>query len=107
MTPIIGRGTVRWQFKDVHRAPATLETFAHYIPSAGVRLFRPQHFLQYTGGEEYHLTKNSSFLTLKDGTAFEILYHPSNGLPTVHYARRSTCTFTPSSHDVFIDKILI
>ena len=49
-TPIIGRGTVRWQFQDVHGVPATLETFAHHIPSAEVRLFSPQHFLQCTGG---------------------------------------------------------
>ena len=101
-TPIIGRGTVRWQFRDVHGVPATLETFAHHIPSAEVRLFSPQHFLQCTGGGESRLSKDTSFLTLKDGTTLEIPYYPSNGLPTVHQASRSSCTFTPSSHDVFL-----
>ena len=101
-TPIIGRGTIRWSFKDIHGVPATLEAFAHHIPSAEVRLFSPQHFLQCTGGGEFRLTKATTFLTLKDGTSLEIPYHPSNGLPTVHHSHRSSCTYTPSSHEVFI-----
>ena len=99
-TPITGRGTIRWQFKDIHGVPATLEVFAHHIPSAEVRLFSPQHFLQCTGGGEYLITKDTTFLTLTDGTTLEIPYHPSNGLPTVHHHLRTSCTYTPSTHDV-------
>ena len=101
-TPLIGRGTIRWAFKDIHGVPATIEAMAHNIPSAEVRLLSPQHFLQCTGGGEFRLTKDTTFLTLKDGTQLEIPYHPSNGLPTVHHSYHTSCTYTPSSHEVFI-----
>ena len=104
-TPLIGRGTIRWHFTDAHGVPATIEALAHHIPSAEVRLLSPQHFLQGTGGGDYRLTKDTSFLTLKDGTQLEIQYHYSNGLPTVHNSQRPSCTYTPSPHDVCISVV--
>ena len=101
-TPIIGKGTIRWQFKDIHGIPATLKAFAHHIPLAEVRLFSPQHFLQCEGGGEYLISKDTTFLTLKDGMRLEVPYHPSNGLPTVLHSPRPSCHLAPSSHDVFL-----
>ena len=100
-TPLIGRGTVRWRFTDIHGIPATIEALAHHIPSAEVRLLSPQHFLQGSGGGEYTLKKDTSFLTLKDGSSLEIPYHYSNSLPSVNHSRdRLSCTYTPSANDV-------
>ena len=100
-TPITGRGTVRWRFKDINGIPATIEVFAHHIPSAEVRLLSPQHYLQCAGGGTYTLTKDASIFTFKDGTQLHIPYHQSNGLPTVYNEPLDHVLVTsPSSHDV-------
>ena len=50
---IEGIGQVRWSMHDLFGSTATVETTAYYIPSADVRLFSPQVYLQDNPGAEY------------------------------------------------------
>ena len=77
----MARGFGRWVVEDIHGNRSILEPYLHVVPRSDVRLFSPQEYFRYIGGNTYHITHKTSYLNLPNNQSLEIPYHHANGLP--------------------------
>jgi hypothetical protein len=84
---IEGFGIVEWTIYDANGFEFTIRTHAYYVPSADIRLFSPQTFIQEQPLDddvtraEISRSKVTLFLRAEDGRGFEFPFHPQNNIP--------------------------
>ena len=85
-TTVVGAAQLRWDIEDVNGVRSDIETFGYFIPTANIRLFSPQVYLQeqhQLGNKHCHMRLNSNEVTLllADKTELKFPIQPGNNLP--------------------------
>ena len=81
-TPVEGEGCLNWCIEDIHGKHVCLHTKGYHVPSASIRLFSPQCYIQEQKGHA-KLTLNSKGidLTLGGGSVLRFPIGTGNNLP--------------------------
>jgi hypothetical protein len=85
-TEVVGAGTIRWDIEDVEGVRNKIETFGYFIPTATIRLFSPQVYIEEQhkiGNSHCHMRVDATKVTLILGnhTEFKFPIQPGNNLP--------------------------
>jgi Reverse transcriptase (RNA-dependent DNA polymerase) len=78
---VVGSGLVQWTIVDLFGTVRTIQTMAHFVPEAKIRLFSPQVYFQENNGGYCELTKDKIKLTLPEGTELEFPYNAGSNIP--------------------------
>jgi hypothetical protein len=84
---IKGYGLVEWTKFDLHGYEFTIRTYAYHVPSADIRLFSPQSYMQEQPETDdvtravMDRTGITLYLKSENNKGFEFPYHPGNNIP--------------------------
>ena len=82
-TPVVGQGQIEWNIQDVNGIVKPIQTTAYYVPSATIRLFSPQVYINddKTNSSEMILKKNKITFILSCGTRLQFPINQRSNLP--------------------------
>lgn len=80
-TPVVGEGQITWQIEDVAGTKHSIGTYAYYVPSASIRLFSPQIYINEAGKGKLVLARSGVTFTLKCGTILKFPLNRQSNLP--------------------------
>lgn len=109
---VLGEGIVEWHIQDIYGVTRAIRTRAMFVPSATIRLFSPQCFLQEQNGGQVTVKKNKTVLELTDGTEMEFPFNHHSNLPLMLLGREMhLCGLIPDDHknmmsQAFLEKLI-
>ena len=80
-TPVIGEGPITWNIEDVEGTRRQIKTQAYYVPTATIRLFSPQTYIDDSDRAQLLLNSKGTFLTLQCGTVMQFPINKASNLP--------------------------
>ena len=80
-TPVVGEGQITWRIEDVKGTKRNISTHAYYVPSASIRLFSPQTYINESGKGKLTLDCSGAAFTLKCGTTLNFPINGQSNLP--------------------------
>ena len=85
---VTGEGLVRWAVRDDHGKQHILETRAYHVPSARVRLFSPQTYLQKEDNPgRFTVAQKSNIFEFADGSKLSFPCDSRSNLPMLRVSR--------------------
>ena len=80
-TPVCGERNVLWDIADFYRTRRSVTTASYFVPSATIRLFSPQVYIETNDTAKMTLDRSGLQLTLNCGSVLHFSINLSNNLP--------------------------